>query len=131
MCTKGDRVKVINAGLAVKVCAMVSNGDTGEVLHDHGDGFVEVLWDNKRYPNWDIQIEALARLSPKKALFEKYHHNEAREKLMPNTSNKTKPIAFRVEMDDFATIERRANRKGILVSEYVKRFISNDVRRKR
>ena len=60
---KGDRVKVINKDLARKVMAMVSNGDTGEVLQDYGDGFVEVLWDNKRYPNWDIQIAALAKLA--------------------------------------------------------------------
>lgn len=50
---------------------------------------------------------------------------------MPNTSSRTKPIAFRVPVDVSEVLERRANRNGIKVSEYVKQFLTKDVRRKR
>ena len=63
--TKGDRVKVINEDLAHRVLCEVSNGDAGTVLQNYDDGFVEVLWDKKQYPNWDIQEEALAKTEGK------------------------------------------------------------------
>lgn len=62
--TKGERVRVINEKLAQSVTAMVSNEDTGTVIRNYNDGFVRVEWDTIRYPNWDIQIEALASVTP-------------------------------------------------------------------
>lgn len=63
--TKGDRVEVIDEHLARKVICNVSNGDLGTINKNYGDGFVEVVWDNARYPHWDIQVEALAKAEGK------------------------------------------------------------------
>ena len=59
--TKGERVKVIDEKLARGASAMVSNGDTGTIKQSYNDGFVEVAWDKRKYPDWDIQIKALAK----------------------------------------------------------------------
>ena len=50
---------------------------------------------------------------------------------MPNTSSKTKALAFRAPIDVSDTVERRAKKKGIKVSEYLKAWITYDARRKR
>ncbi len=46
-------------------------------------------------------------------------------------SHATKTIACRLNNEVYGIIERRAKKKGIKVSEYLKRFVSYDARRKR
>jgi len=46
-------------------------------------------------------------------------------------SSTTKSIAFRLPIDACTILERRAAKKGIKVSEYLKRFVTYDARRKR
>jgi len=48
-----------------------------------------------------------------------------------NPSKTTKAIATRLPVDVYDTIERRAKKRGMKPSEYVKGFITRDVRRKR
>jgi len=48
-----------------------------------------------------------------------------------NPSKTTKAIATRLPVDVYEVIERRAKRKGVKVSEYLKQFITYDTRRKR
>lgn len=53
---------------------------------------------------------------------------------MPNTSSKTKPIAFRLPVEVIKILERRINRRPerwSKVSEYLKDRISYDALRKR
>jgi len=50
---------------------------------------------------------------------------------MPNISSKTKPVATRLPVDVYAVLERRAKRRGLKVSEYLKAFLTYDARRKR
>jgi len=46
-------------------------------------------------------------------------------------SKTTKAVAFRLENVVYGKIERRAKRQGIKVSEYLRNFITTDVKRKR
>lgn len=48
-----------------------------------------------------------------------------------NPSHITKAIAFRLENDVYDIAERRAKKKKILLSEYLKRFVTYDARRRR
>jgi len=50
---------------------------------------------------------------------------------MPNSSTKTKIVATRVPIDVFSIIERRASKRGMKPSEYLRDFITKEVRRKR
>ena len=50
---------------------------------------------------------------------------------MPNISSKTKTIAFRLPMDVIKIIERRAIKKKIKSSEYLRNFVIYDARRRR
>lgn len=48
-----------------------------------------------------------------------------------NPSGTTKPIAFRIANDVHAIVLRRATKQGKRVSEYIKDWVTYDVRRKR
>jgi len=50
---------------------------------------------------------------------------------MPNFSTKTVPVATRVSVKAYAVIIRRANRRGLKVSEYIRERIEIDALRKR
>jgi len=50
---------------------------------------------------------------------------------MPNTSSITKSIATRIPMDVYAILVRRARKRGLKPSEYLRDFITKDVRRRR
>ncbi len=48
-----------------------------------------------------------------------------------NPSLTTTPIAFRLPNEVFAVLERRANKQGILVSEYIRKRVIYDTLRRR
>lgn len=50
---------------------------------------------------------------------------------MPNKSSKTKSIATRLPNDVYAVIERRAKKKGLKPSEWLRGFVTYDARRRR
>ena len=50
---------------------------------------------------------------------------------MANISHRTKVAAARLSIEVYAIIKRRATKRGLGISDYIKWFISNDVRRKR
>lgn len=50
---------------------------------------------------------------------------------MPNFSSKTVPIATRISVVAHAIILRRANRRGLKVSEYIRERIETDALRRR
>lgn len=47
-------------------------------------------------------------------------------KIMPGTSSKTKPIAFRLPNEVHAILARRADKQGKKVGEYVRKRVSYD-----
>lgn len=50
---------------------------------------------------------------------------------MPNDSRRTKVVAFRVDMNAYQIIERRARKQGIKVSDYLRNMVTNDAKRRR
>lgn len=46
-------------------------------------------------------------------------------------SSTTKPVSFRLKNDVHAVIERRANKQGKTLGEYLRDWVSYDTRRKR
>lgn len=50
---------------------------------------------------------------------------------MPNYSSKTVPIATRISVVAHAIILRRANRRGLKISEYIRERLEIDATRKR
>jgi len=47
------------------------------------------------------------------------------------SSTRTKVVAYRLENDVYSIVERRAGKRKVKVSEYLKNFISRDARRRR
>ena len=50
---------------------------------------------------------------------------------MPNISYRTKVVAYRLENDVYSIVERRAGKRKVKVSEYLKNLVSYDARRRR
>ena len=50
---------------------------------------------------------------------------------MPNTSSKTKPVAFRLPVDVHAIVKRRAFKQLKIVNEYLREKEITDATRKR
>jgi len=50
---------------------------------------------------------------------------------LASISYRTKVVATRVENDVYSILERRAKRRGLKVSEYIRTFLTYDARRKR
>jgi len=50
---------------------------------------------------------------------------------MPNKSSKTKSIATRLPIDVFSIIEKRAKKRNMKPSEWLRGFVTYDARRRR
>ena len=46
-------------------------------------------------------------------------------------SKTTRPVAFRIDNESYGIVNRRAEKQGLKISSYLKKFVTNDARRKR